>query len=129
MPTYAEWNQKLLEYITSGLPRGSRVYLSIDDEALQTIGESFGLQPLRGQTWANDFEQAVQSKCVLKNKVHLDRVFAPGLSKPSETPRYLGFLSAMALAAHRMQFDEENEIENTNYLLRLNQILGVNSEG
>jgi hypothetical protein len=45
MPNYREWNRALVSYFTSGVPRGTKVYLSIDDDLLERIGQGLAQAP------------------------------------------------------------------------------------
>lgn len=109
---YDEWNQKLLEYLTTGVPTGSPIYLTIDDEALQEIGAS--------ERAVTDFERAIKEHCLFKGRVRIPR--PPILSQPrAEAPPYLAFLCAMALAAHRMGDDAHPN----DFFVHFNKILGL----
>ncbi len=109
---YDEWNQKLLEYLTAGVPTGSPIYLTIDDEALQEIGASEGA--------VKDFEMAIQERCLFKGRVKVPRPPTPNQPR-DEAPPYLAFLCAMALAAHRMGDDAHPN----NFFVHFNKILDL----
>ena len=38
---YSKWNDAIIDYATQGLNTGERVFLSIDDDALEIIGATF----------------------------------------------------------------------------------------
>lgn len=91
MATYYQWNNAIIIYATQGVNVGARVFLSIDDEALETIGFSFGLdRPQLG--WSQDFVQSVRSLCVHRGKISLSRFTKPSLRDIDNRPRYVGFL-------------------------------------
>ncbi|MFN7209998.1 MAG: hypothetical protein ACK4P1_06345 [Aggregatilineales bacterium] len=107
---YDAWNQKLLEYLTAGVPTGSPIYLTIDDEALKEIGAS--------EEAIKDFEEAVGERCLFNGRVKVPR--PPMFGQPrDEAPPYLAFLCAMALAAHRMG----DEAHPNDFFVHFNKIL------
>jgi hypothetical protein len=119
MATYAQWNQAIAEYFLSGLPLGSTVYLSIDDETLTEIGDRF-LKSQSVTDWVEDFVSAVRSTCIREGELHL-----VGATEIEGIPRCVAFLGAMVLAAHRMA--DEDAISEGNYFLRLRQVFGLNN--
>src|SRR5688572_7286584 len=97
MATYEQWNEALLSYVISGVPRGSRVYIAIDDDAIEFIGSQLGAVP-------GDFFEVVRSRCIKSNTVNLSRFFTRTVAQEQyqETPPYFAFLCFMVLAAYRM---------------------------
>lgn len=118
MANYYDWNQAIYQYITAGLPTGSRVFLSIDDETLVDAGRLLDPTPPRSERVA-DFLRAVRARYVVRNKVH--NIYPLG-SETNKVPGYLSFLAATVLAAYRMGEDED--ISQTNYFTRLKEVLG-----
>jgi len=118
MATYAQWNKAIAEYFLSGLPLGSTVYLSIDDDTLTEIGDRF-LKSQSVTDWVEDFLWAVRSTCIREGLLHL-----VGATEIEGIPRCVVFLGAMVLAAHRMA--DEDAVSESNYFLRLRQVFGLN---
>ncbi|NJR17203.1 MAG: hypothetical protein HC785_16795 [Calothrix sp. CSU_2_0] len=121
MANYGDWNQALASYFTSGVPRGTRVYLSVDDEVLERIGRKFN-QEFPSGNWGDDFRRAVREKIIAEGRVNLGQLQgrnADGL------PKGVAFLGAMVLAANDMA--DEEEISDDNYFKRLRQILDLPS--
>lgn len=123
MATYDQWNEHLLNYITSGIPRGTRVYVAIDDEVIEYIASQLSTTP-------SDFAASVRLKCVRNNSIDLHRVFIPGTSSDQykNKPRYLAFLCAMVLAAYRMGEGIDMGIASNDYFYYFNSLLGLDSE-
>lgn len=118
---YVEWNQKLLEYLTAGLPLGARLYLTIDDEALRSIGESAEI----AEGAVEDFETAIRDYCTFRGCVNLRHLIPESEQRSDDAPPYLAFLCAMALAAHRMG----DEAPPNDFFVHFNKILGLSREG
>lgn len=132
MATYDEWNFALLSYFTEGVPSGSGVFLSVDDDV---IADVFGeIQPSgAGSQVGNnsssstsrdplsDFCQAVAARVVDDNyHVHLSSVRG---RDSRGYPRGIAFLGCMVVAASRMSDDEE--MSGNNYFGRLREVLGI----
>jgi len=115
MATYQEWNKALFDYTLAGLSRGARVYLSIDDEALAWIAASLN-------TTTEDYIAAVRLKCVYNDTIRLERIPINTTAMPDE-PRYLAFLCAMVLAAHRM--GEQKDHDPKDFFSYFNDIMGL----
>lgn len=122
MANYYDWNQAIYHYITDGLPLGSRIFLSIDDDALIGAGRFLNPAPPREQR-IEDFIRAIRARYVSKDSV---RNFSPIGDEFNKVPPYLSFLAATVLAAYRM--GENEEVSSTNYFTRLNQVLGYPSK-
>lgn len=118
MANYYDWNQAIYQYITAGLPSGSRVFLSIDDEALVNAGRLLNPAPPRSER-VNDFLEAVRARYVSRKRI---RNITPLGDETNKVPSYLSFLAATVLAAYRMA--EGEDISQTNYFSRLNEVFG-----
>ena len=124
MANYEEWNTAIAEYFISGMPRGTTIYLGVDEQVLMDIGAQFGQSEASDVDWVEDFTEAVRSECVIGNQVYLERI---DNYQSDQTPRCVAFLAAMVLAAHRMVAEETEEIiiVQINYFTRLRQVLGL----
>lgn len=121
MANYYDWNQAIYQQVTAGLPPGSRIFLSIDDEALVNAGRLLDPAPPRSDR-VEDFLRAVRARHVLGSSV---RNISPLGDEANKVPSYLSFLTATVLAAYRMAEDEE--ISQTNYFTRFKEVLGISS--
>jgi hypothetical protein len=123
MATYEQWNERLFNYVTSGIPRGARVYLAIDDEVIEYLATQLGTKP-------SDFSDAVRLKCVRNNAIDLNRIFSQAISQNQykERPRYLAFLSLMVLAAYHMGESEELGVSGIDYFYYFNSLIGFPKE-
>lgn len=128
MATYHQWNNAIIVYVTQGLNVGARVFLSIDDEALETIGFSFGLdRPRLG--WSQDFIGSVKILCLHRGQISLSRFIKPALRDADDKPRYIGFLAAMVLAAHYMGEEHEDKpIDPKDYFTHFNRLLDLTDQ-
>ena len=122
MATYRNWNQALISYFISGVPRGTRVYLSVDDDLINNLGEEFGLKKSEN-SWVNDFLIAVRSKLLVDDRINLNCVYP---YSRTDVPQYVGFLAVTVLAAYKMADDEE--INETNYFKRLREVFAVTTK-
>lgn len=127
MANYITWNNAIFKYITNGIPLGSRVYLAIDRDAIEEIGDLLE-EPVQVDSWVDDFLLAVRQKCIKQGEVQVKRLL-PRRLNTEEFPPYIAFLSATVLAATYMSGDEEDEISSTNYFRRLNEVLGFPESG
>ena len=123
MATYLEWNEAIANSFTEGLLRGEALYLSVDEDALITMGAQ-AFPELDAVNVVQDFECAIRKACVSGGRVHLPPTTAAREDGP---PRFIAFLGAMVLAAHRMA--PEDDIAEINYFTRLREILGLVGEG
>ncbi len=121
MATYEEWNQALFDYTLVGMPKGIRIYLAIDDEAIAWVADEL-------RTSADDFLEVIRLRCLSNSAVDLDRIFAAGHKDYDTPPRYFAFLCAMVLAAHRMGENEETHSPLA-YFTHFNNILGLQVDG
>lgn len=119
MIAYLDWNRVLANHVVTGLPRGSAVYLNVDDEVLERIGqEAFGDS---GTTsWESRFREVVRARVVENGRItlrHVEGHDADGI------PLGVAFLAATVLAANGMGDDQE--IDQADYFRRLRQVLGL----
>ncbi|OAD19534.1 cell division protein FtsK/SpoIIIE, partial [Candidatus Thiomargarita nelsonii] len=118
---YSQWNQALISYFTTGIPQGSQIYLSVDDDVLESIGQYFSPS---GGNWCADFCAAVKKEVIVDGQVklsHLQGRDEQGL------PKSVAFLSAMVLAAYHMAEDEE--VNQSNFFRRFKEILDLPISG
>lgn len=128
--TYEEWNKALVDYFTAGVSKGSEIYLSVDIDELEAIASGFLKTKLGRRKPENDFADAIKQRCVdsVRGRVKL----APLRTKDeSGIPQGVAFLATMVLSANRMRedVDEETLIGETNYFIRLREILGLEGSG
>jgi hypothetical protein len=121
MANYQQWNQAIASYFTSGIPRGTRVHRSVDDDICDRIGEAYGLD-LSANTWIDDFLLAVRNKVSFEERIDLSGL---GEYDPKGYPQGIAFLATTVLAAYRMADDEE--INDTNYFQRFKEILTIST--
>lgn len=121
MKSYNEWNTAIRDYFVEGVPRGTSIYLSADEEAVRRIGmDSLGLgyeESLR------DFGLAVRMRVVHEgHRVHAPSVYG---RTQENVPRGLAFLACLVLAASRMADENAHEasIDANNYFRRLREVL------
>jgi len=124
MATYEEWNKAIVEYVLQGQSRGSYIFLSIDDIALETIGLSFEVSA--PNSWAEDFIQAVKDHCIWDEKLHIDH-----LKKiKNDSPQGVAFLALMVLATYRMGYAEEDAVVDPKaFFPHFNRLIGLNDDG
>jgi hypothetical protein len=127
MPIYDVWNNALIDYLTTRVPRGSSVFLDINDDILEDIGRTFAVQSNSSTRWVDDFKRAVRAKCVAGAKVHLENLPTNRADDASARPQEVAFLGAMVLAAYYMGEDEETS--SINYFKRLRNILHLDEDG
>lgn len=123
MPNYREWNRALLSYFTTGVPRGTKVYLSVDDDILERIGQDFAQAP-KTDSWSADFHAAIREKVVFDGLITLSNL----QGRDAEGfPQSVAFLGATVLAAYQMA--ETDKISELNYFKRLREVLGLSGVG
>lgn len=120
---YAEWNRALVLYLLSGVPHGSKIYLSVDDDALEVISQSFASSPLAG-SWSEDFRSAVRSRIVFKECINLASLRG---RDSNGLPKCVAFLGVCVLAAYQMA--DEDKISELNYFRRLREVLDLSGSG
>ncbi len=116
---YSQWNQAVISYFTTGMPQGSQIYLSVDDDVLENIGQNF-LSPEIGETSCADFYAAVKKEVIVDGKIKLSQL--QGRDEQG-FPKSVAFLSVMVLAAYRMAEDEE--VNQSNFFRRFKEILDL----
>ncbi|KZL51179.1 hypothetical protein A2T98_03645 [Nodularia spumigena CENA596] len=117
MATYTDWNQALISYFISGVPRGTKIYLSVDEDVIEHIGYHFINSCIDGN-WVDDFNSAVKKRVVVNEQVDLKPL--RGLNTQG-FPQGVAFLCASVLAASHM--GEEEKISEKDYFQRLREIL------
>lgn len=126
MATYDAWNRAIIEHVTIGIPDGSMVYLSIDEEVIAQIGrESPFATSVSGDPF-DDFSRAVRHRVVLEGK----RVAIDSLARSTSDgrPGGVAFLALMVVAASHMADDEMEDtgkIDEKDYFRRLRLLLGL----
>ncbi len=118
MANYTEWNQALISYFLKGVPRGSKIYLSVDDDVLDRIGQGFFLTLSGSDNWSDDFQEAIRKAVIVDKQVNLNRIHG---RDANDNPNCVAFLGACVLAAYRMA--NEETISQLNYFKRLREIL------
>ena len=101
-----------------GLARGSRVFLSTDEEVLEAIGRTLGIQ---GKA-VDDFCATVRRQIVRGECVDIDFIRRTNGDGP---PRGVAFLAACVLAGSRMQNDDDQKVSENNFFRRLREVLGL----
>lgn len=109
---YARWNQAIVQWATLGVPHGTPVYLSVDEEVLASLG----LGPVE------DFCQAVRAQVVDGQRVQLSTLQNQSLPEPAG----VAFLALMVLAANDMVRDEE--LDERDFFTHFCQRLGVGGD-
>ena len=126
METYQSWNHALSQYFLQGVPRGSHIYLSVDDAVLEAIGQQqFETEPLNG-SWREDLIAAVREKIVSNDQqICLDLICFR--DREFKIPSGVAFLAVCVLAAYDMQND--GKISSKAYFERLRHILQLPGSG
>jgi len=122
MCDYKQWNKAIIDYFTGDVPKGTSVYLTVNEEALKYIGSKYF--SINESLAVEGFESAIKKKCTRLENSHR-YVCLNNLNKHDgeEYPLGVAFLSAMVLAAHRMA--GEGDIDPANYFSRLCGLLDV----
>lgn len=123
MASYTDWNQALISYFISGVPRGVKIYLSVDEDVIEHIGYNFINSSIDGN-WVNDFNTAVKKRVVVNEQVDLKRLQE---RNTQGFPQGVAFLCASVLAASRM--GKEEQISEKDYFQRLREILSLPGSG
>lgn len=123
MATFPQWNEAIINFTLSGLPIGSRVFLSIDDSVLEQVGLTFS-EPRPHGGWVEDFKRSVRHKCVFGDEINLSR-FAYPLRDSKSYPRYVPFLAAMVLAAHNMGDTNDQSVDPRAFFVHFNLLIGL----
>ena len=123
MASYQEWNQALAKYFLNGVPLGTKIYLSVDRDTLELIGQS-SFSFLTATNWSEDFRSAVVKQVIFDDEVNLENIKGIDNNSP---PRCVAFLAATVLAAYQMA--DEEKISEINYFERLREIFGLLGNG
>ena len=119
MATYEAWNNAIIDYVTAGVAWGDTVFLSIDDDAIEEVAYGFLDKTVNGLP-VDDLIDAVRSRIVVP--LLSMRVSLTDLGRRVQNkPQGVAFLAATVLASYRMQ--EEEGIDESNYFLRLREVL------
>lgn len=121
MANYASWNAAIASYFISGVPRGYRVYLSVDDKALDYIGQAFCFAS-EASSWTQDFRKAVRRQVVRGETLDLKNLQG---TDSDGLPNCVAFLGSMVLAAYCMA--EEEAIDQNNYFRRFREVLELST--
>jgi len=119
MASYTDWNQALISYFIDGVPRGTRIYLSVDEDVIENIGYNFTDSSVDGK-WIDDFNSAVRKKVIVDEYVNLKQIKG---KNPQGFPQGVAFLCACVLAASLM--GEEEKISEKDYFKRLRETLAL----
>ena len=124
MADYRQWNDAIANYFSVGMSPGASYYLSVDDDALIDIGETYFGSDF-AMDYVDDFLRAVRTTCVrgTGGRVSLVAISDRSTDRP---PNCIAFLGAMVLAAHRM--DSDDAAAENNYFTRLREVLGLPTE-
>lgn len=122
MASYDAWNRAIAAYFLAGAAKGSPIFLSVDDDALEDIKLGFVDEPV-AEDAVHDFREAVRARCVFRDTVGIDGL--RGMRR--DVPGGVAFLALMVYAANQMQ--EERGIDDTDYFRRLRSELGLPDEG
>jgi hypothetical protein len=120
MAGFDAWNKAVAAYFTAGAAKGSPIFLSLDLEAIEDVAARFLDEGLDGDP-LQDFSKAVRTRCVSSSGDHVN-LDALG-NGDGNIPGGVGFLGLMVFAAYNMQ--EEEGIDDSNYFLRLQEVLGL----
>jgi hypothetical protein len=122
---YLSWNENLISYFLSGIPQGSKIYLTIDEDLIDFIGKNF-LHLDHDINALDHFRCSVIDTIIEDEKVNLKNI--QGLN-PQGKPKCFAFLSLSVLAAFQMSEDDQEEISEKDYFTRLKSLLGLSGEG
>ena len=114
MSEYLSWNESIIDYFTSSIPKGRPIFLSLNDSALIEIGVNY--MQMDADKCIQQFEACLREEFTRDSRIDFPERDDEGYAKPY----YAGFLAGMVLASHRMVEDEETS-EQT-YFKRLNQL-------
>ncbi len=125
MPTYDQWNDGLIDYLTMDTSHGSPVFLDINEEVLEDIGRMLKISD--NDDWVGDFKRAVRAKIVEGQGIHLENIQIFRNEDTKARPQGIAFLGAMVLAAYYMSEDED--ASSINYFKRLRDVFLFEGEG
>jgi len=122
LDSYDHWNHAIAIDTILGLPLGSIVFMSVDDESLGRIAALASVdvtEPL------DDFLTSLRKRVTDNSRVTLTKI--QGRNSHGE-PNCIAFLAASVLAASRMAVSEDGEITATAYFARLAEVLNLDAE-
>lgn len=122
--SYSCWNESLISYFSSGIPQGSKIYLTIDEDLIDFIGKNF-LHLDHNINALDHFRCSVIDTIIEDEKVNLKNI--EGLN-PQGKPKCVVFLVLSILAASQMSEDDQEEISEKDYFTRLKSLLGLSGE-
>lgn len=121
MASYEDWNAEFVRAFTEGLPRGTTVFLAIDDEEIARVTRHWTLE----SDSVEDFLRAVRSRvCASGSRVSLRSIRG---RTGNGHPAGVTFLCACVLAASCMAEDEDTS--ELNYFRRLREALNLPLDG
>jgi hypothetical protein len=125
MASYADWNKELINYFTEGVEKGSRVYLSVDDDVLERIGKKFN-PSASAYNWRDDFCCAVKRKLGVTSVNGGNQIDLIGIKDSvSSPPPCVAFLGITVLAAYDMASDINASVDERNYYRRFREALNL----
>jgi hypothetical protein len=116
--SYDIWNDALIDYFTDNALSGERVFLSMDDDGITELKEQLDVQY---EESVESFYQAVRKRVIINGKKVSIRSIRE--NNHEGKPECVAFLTAMVIAASRMVDEEEHS--QTNYFIRLREVLGL----
>jgi hypothetical protein len=117
--SYEEWNRALVHHFSQSVPRGSSVFLAVDDDEIVRVGRNLAAQASE----VDDFISAVSKNVIQRGRLNLRQLRGRnGLGEP----KGIAFLCVLVLAATRMA--EEEDVSEINYFHRLREILDLPDE-
>jgi hypothetical protein len=117
--SYDLWNDALIRHFTSDVPRGTRIFLSIDDDGIAELKEQLDAEH---EEPVPDFYQAVREHVLIHEHEEVSIRLIEGRNSDGK-PKGVAFLAAMVVAASRMAIEEE--YDQSNYFIRLREVLGL----
>lgn len=123
MGRYEDWNRGIALYFTSGVSKGSPIFLSLDSEAIEDVASGFLDEHVEGDA-ERDFLRAVRRKVLTSSQVVNIKNLEANID---DIPGGVAFLGLMVYAAYKMQ--EEEGIDESNYFLRLQEVLLLFGKG
>lgn len=122
MSSYKEWNQAIIRYFINEATPGTAVFLSVEPIVLADVARLMGAAVSPGDA-EQDFCEAVRARC-LRRSGRIDGGEILSLCSATD-PGQAAFLSALVLAAYKMQEDDEAGISERCYYVRLAEVFGV----
>lgn len=114
---YDRWNEALIEYVLEGLPRGSIMFINIDETAIDALGQRhFALE----HDGFDHFKTAVKQRILDKQRIRLRTI--QGRNQRGQ-PQCVAFLVLTVLAA--IEMNPDNQTSGNNYFKRLREMLDL----